>query len=136
MKRLSTSMMLGVSSLGLCLMLGTACGSKDKDKDASGSASPAGSSASKSGDSGKKASSKMDFAKAKAAYDEIYDIKNHDAEDKKLEAFKAKVGAPEKTDGDASIWHAVDAKNGDCFEFSMSPTKGSGYQNTDKAKCQ
>ena len=126
-------MALSVLATVMCLV--PACGSKGASG-GSDSASPAGSSAAaaaKTGDSAKKSSAR-DFDKAKAVYDEVYSVKNFDPEPKKIEAMKAKLGAPDGTKGDASLWYAVE-KGNNCFEFSCSPTGGSGYQMTDKSKC-
>jgi hypothetical protein len=59
--------------------------------------------------------------------------------DKELAAVKAKLGDPQKVQGDTSLWWGWAPKEGavdpPCYELSMSPTEGSSVGGTDWSKC-
>jgi hypothetical protein len=59
--------------------------------------------------------------------------------DKELGVVKGKLGEPQQTDGDTSLWWGWSPKEGavdaTCWELSMSPTEGSSIGGTDWVKC-
>ena len=122
---------VGAGFLWVALLDG--CGSKG-DHGAVDSAA-AGSSGAVAGASSApaKGTAKLEYEKTSVLYKAIFDLKNQDSQDKKIGDMKAKLGAPDKTEGDKAIWYAVD-KNGGCFEFSASPN-GAGFQMTEKSAC-
>jgi hypothetical protein len=55
---------------------------------------------------------------------------------KHTELVTAKLGKPQKVQGDQSFWYGYDAATDDCQQMSTSATKGSGTQSvTSKGNC-
>lgn len=74
-------------------------------------------------------------ADVKAAYEaELNDMKKmNDPMDKKIAAFVARVGKPEKEEGGKKTWHAVDGAN--CTKFTIDSSGVLDEQSVDKADC-
>lgn len=77
----------------------------------------------------------LKYADVEAAYEkEINDFaKMKDPMDKKIEAFVAKIGKPEKEDGGKKIWHAVDGSK--CMKITIESSGAKTDETVDKAEC-
>jgi hypothetical protein len=82
-----------------------------------------------------KAAVTLKYADVEAAYEkEINDLaKMKDPMDKKIEAFVAKIGKPEKEDGDKKIWHAVDGSK--CMKITIESSGVKTDETVDNAEC-
>ena len=92
-----------------------------------GGTAPAGSVAAPSGGGGSKTSL------TKAQIDEAYNLCDADKLDESVKKATAKLGAPQKIDGDTSIWYG--ASNDACYQLRVGKTKGIDSGTTDKANC-
>ncbi|MEO7327778.1 MAG: hypothetical protein ABI193_04330 [Minicystis sp.] len=114
--------MILVLGLGLGLLVGlVAC-----DKDGGGTAA-AGSGAAPSGGSGSKTSL------TKEQIDAAYTLCDPDKVDDSVKKVTAKLGAPQKTEGDMKIWYG--AGKDACYQLRVGKTKGIDSGTTDKANC-
>ena len=109
-----------VLGIGLALLVGVGC-----NNDGGGSA-PAGSGA-PSGGGGKTSLTKEQI-------DDAYKLCDPDKVDKSMSAVTGKLGAPQKTEGDTSIWYGK-SKDNLCYQLKISKTKGIESGTTDKASC-
>ncbi len=93
------------------------------DKDGGGAA-PAGTGAAASG--GKTSLTKEQI-------DEAYNLCDPDKIDDSIKKVTAKLGAPQKTEGELSIWYGASKDN--CYQLRLGKTKGVDSGTTDKANC-
>lgn len=108
--------------VGLGLLVGlVAC-----DKGGSGTA-PAGSGAAPSSGGGSKTSL------TKEQIDQAYNLCDPDKIDDSVKKVTAKLGAPQKTEGDMKIWYGASKDN--CYQLRVGKTKGVDSGTTDKANC-
>jgi hypothetical protein len=70
-----------------------------------------------------------------AQLDDAYKLTDPDKVDKSLTDVKAKLGAPQKTEGDTSIWYGVGKDGKSCSQLKIGKTKGIESGTTDKANC-
>lgn len=70
----------------------------------------------------------------KEQIDDAYKLCDADKVDKSLSAVTGKLGAPQKTEGDTSIWYGK-SKDNLCYQLKISKTKGIESGTTDKASC-
>jgi hypothetical protein len=125
-----TLIMRTILVIGLALLIGVA-GCKDKDG-ASGAPAASGSAAGAGGGGGGGgATTKL----TQAQLDEAYKLADPDKIDKSLKDVTAKLGAPTKVEGDASIWYGVGKDGKTCYQLKISKTKGVDSGTTDKASC-
>lgn len=108
--------------VGLGLLVGlSAC-----DKGGSGSA-PAGSGAAPTSAGSAKTSL------TKEQIDEAYNLCDPDKVEESVKKVTAKIGAPQKTEGDTSIWYGAGKDN--CYQLRVGKLKGIDSGTTDKANC-
>lgn len=71
----------------------------------------------------------------RAAYEaELNDMKKmNDPMDKKIAAFEAKVGKPQKEEGGKKIWHARDGSS--CTKFTLESSGAIEEATVDKSAC-
>ncbi len=69
----------------------------------------------------------------KKQLDEAESLTDPDKVDESLAAVTGKLGKPQKTEGDTSIWYAADS--GNCYRLVISKTKGIESGTTDKESC-
>lgn len=109
-----------IHAVGLGVLLGlVGC-----DQSGGGTA-PAGSGAAASG-SGKTSLTKEQI-------DEAYNLCDPDKIDDSIKKVTAKLGAPQKTEGELSIWYGASKDN--CYQLRLGKTKGVDSGTTDKANC-
>lgn len=106
--------------VGLGLLLGI--GGCDKG---GGGAAPAG--------SGAAAASGGKTSLTKEQIDEAYNLCDPDKVEESVKKVTAKLGAPQKTEGDTSIWYG--AGKDSCYQLRVGKTKGVDSGTTDKANC-
>ena len=112
--------MLGVA-LG-CLLAGSlGCNSGGAGTAPAGSGAPAA--------GGKKTSL------TQVQLDDAYKLTDPDHIDKSLAAVTGKLGAPQKIEGDTSIWYAVGKDGASCYQLKLSKVKGIESGTTDKSSC-
>ncbi|MBK7585079.1 MAG: hypothetical protein IPI67_33435 [Myxococcales bacterium] len=70
-----------------------------------------------------------------AQIDEAANLADPDKLDKSMTAVTGKLGAPQKTEGDTSIWYGVSKDGKGCYQLKISKTKGVESGTTDKANC-
>ena len=107
--------------VGLGLFVGLAGCDKGGD-----GAAPAGSGAAASASGGKTSLTKEQI-------DEAYNLCDPDKIDDSMKKVTAKLGAPQKTEGDSSIWYGASKDN--CYQLRLGKTKGVDSGTTDKANC-
>jgi hypothetical protein len=109
--------------LGVCVVIGCS-----KSESSGGSTGDKGSSASAATGGGKRKLKTTLTAKqlqeAREAIRGNMDFKTH------TQAATAKLGKPQKVEGDKSIWYGYDGAADDCLQLSTSATQGSGTQST------
>jgi hypothetical protein len=71
----------------------------------------------------------------KEQIDEGYKLCDPDKIDKSLSAVTAKLGPPQKTEGDTSIWYGVNKDGKSCYQLKVGKTKGIESGTTDNANC-
>ncbi|MBK9000560.1 MAG: hypothetical protein IPM35_32975 [Myxococcales bacterium] len=124
--RLAVGVVFSVALTGLC-----GC-----NKEASGSA-PAGSAsaASAAARGGGAGAVTLKTKDVQAAYEaELNDMKKmNDPMDKKIAAFEAKVGKPQKEEGGKKIWHATDGST--CTKFTLETSGALEEVTVDKSAC-
>lgn len=69
----------------------------------------------------------------KKQLDEAEALTDPDAFDKSIAAVTEKLGKPQKTEGDSSIWYATDS--GQCYRLVISKSKGIESGTTEGASC-
>ena len=67
--------------------------------------------------------------------EEAYKLCDADKIDKSMSAVTAKLGAPQKTEGDSSIWYGVGKDKSSCVRLVISKKKGIESGTTDKTSC-
>lgn len=110
--------------LGLGLFVGVVACNKSAD-----GAAPAGSGAPTT--AGEKAKTSL----TQAQIDEAANLADPDKLDKSMAAVTGKLGPPQKTEGDTSIWYGVSTDGKGCYQLKLSKTKGVESGTTDKANC-
>jgi hypothetical protein len=90
-------------------------------------AAPAGSSAA--------ASSAQKASLTQAQLEEAYKLTDADNYDKSVAAVTGKLGAPQKTEPDTTIWYGVSADGSSCYQLKLTKTKGNETGTVDKANC-
>jgi hypothetical protein len=70
-----------------------------------------------------------------AQLDDAYKLADPDKIDNSVKAVTAKLGAPQKTEGDTSIWYGVGKDGTSCSQLKIGKTKGIESGSTDKANC-
>lgn len=108
----------------MILVVGLVVGLGACDQGGSGTA-PAGSGAAQSG-GGKTSLTKEQI-------DEAYKLAEPDKIDESLKKVTAKLGPPQKTEGDTSIWYGAGKDN--CYRLRIGKSKGVDSGTTDKAAC-
>jgi hypothetical protein len=124
------------TTIAALLAASTACDSADKG--ASSDSSPDKTAKAKDGESGNKAGKPAVTRKAADLDDafqkEVNDMsKMNEPMDKRIEAFVAKVGKPDKEADGNKIWHAVDGSN--CKRYTIESSGAMTDEIIDKADC-
>ncbi len=119
-----------IAILGLGLFVGLVGCSKD-----GGGSAPAGSGTTASATTGAAGGGTKTTTLTQAQIDEGYKLADPDKIDKSIAAVTAKLGAPQKTEGDASIWYGVSKDGKGCVQLKLSKTKGVDSGTTDKSNC-
>jgi hypothetical protein len=70
-----------------------------------------------------------------AQLDDAYKLADPDKVEASVKAVTAKLGAPQKTEGDTSIWYGVGKDGTSCTQLKIGKTKGIESGSTDKANC-
>lgn len=70
-----------------------------------------------------------------AQIDEAANLTDADKVEQSMTAVTGKLGAPQKTEGDTSIWYGVNKDGKGCYQLKISKTKGIESGTTDKANC-
>lgn len=130
---MKTTMTMRVRLAGgvvLCAAVAGFCGC---NKEASGSAAAGSASAPAKG--GGAPAVTLKSADVRAAYKaELEDMKKmNDPMDKKIAAFVAKVGKPQKEEGGKKIWHASDGST--CTKFTLESSGALEEATVDKSAC-
>lgn len=105
-------------------------------KEAGGTAAAGSASAeAKGGKTAAVAKVTLESKNVRAAYEaELNDMKKmNDPMDKKIAAFEAKVGKPQKEEGGKKIWHAVDGST--CTKFTLESSGALEETTVDKSAC-
>jgi hypothetical protein len=119
--------------VGLGLFIGVIGCSKDKDKDAAAGAAASATGATAA--TGAAAGEAKTTSLTQAQLDDAYKLADPDKVEKSLTDVTAKLGAPQKTEGDTSIWYGVGKDGTSCYQLKISKTKGIDSGTTDKASC-
>jgi hypothetical protein len=116
---------------GWVLVLASALAAGCSKKEGEGSAPGAAAEGKSSG----KAKTTLKIEDVRSAYaSELNDMsKMNDPMDKKVEAFAAKLGKPEKEEGGKKIWHAVDGDK--CTRVEIEASGVLNEESVDKAEC-
>ncbi len=111
------------------LALSAGCSKKES------AASQSGSGAAAEGKASGKAKTTIQAKDVRAAYEsEVNDMKKmNDPMDKKVAAFVAKVGKPEKEEAGKKTWHAIDGDM--CMRMEIESSGVLNEQSVDKAEC-
>ena len=112
-------------ALFIAIVIGLATAACDKGGDGKGG--PAASASSTSASGGGTTSI------TKAQLDEAEKLTDPDKVDASIEKVTAKLGKPQKVEGDKNIWYAAD--KGNCYRLVISKTKGIESGTTDKSSC-
>ncbi len=125
--RFAGGVVLYVALAGLC-----ACSKEAGGSTAAGSASAPAAAAAKGGGA---AAVTLKAETVRAAYEaELNDMKKmNDPMDKKIAAFVAKVGTPQKEEGGKKIWHASDGST--CTKFTLESSGALEEVTVDKSAC-
>jgi hypothetical protein len=91
-----------------------------------GGAAPAGSGAAPGSGGGKTSLTKEQI-------DEAYNLCDADKVEESLKKVTAKLGPPQQTEGDMSIWYGTGKDN--CYQLRVGKSKGIDSGTTDKANC-
>lgn len=134
---MKTAMTMRVRLAG-CVVLGVAlagffgCNKEAGGSPAAGSASAAAPAAAKGGGA---PAVTLKTEDVRAAYKaELEDMKKmNDPMDKKIAAFVAKVGKPQKEEGGKKIWHASDGST--CTKFTLESSGALEEVTVDKSAC-
>lgn len=113
--------------VGLGLFFGVAGCSKEKE-------GGAGAAASATGATGASPSAPT-TSLTQAQIDEAYKLTDPDNVEKSLKDVTGKLGAPQKTEGDTSIWYGAGKDGATCYQLKISKGKGIESGTTDKASC-
>ena len=70
-----------------------------------------------------------------AQLDEGYKLADPDKIDKSIKDVTAKLGAPQKVEGDTSIWYGVSKDGKSCSQLKIGKAKGIESGGTDAANC-
>ena len=106
-------------ALSACVAVG--CSKSESSGGASSSASPAAAGGKRKL---KTTLTAKQLQEAREAIRSSVDFKSH------TQTVAAKLGKPQKVEGDKSIWYGYDAAADDCLQLSTSATQGSGTQST------
>jgi hypothetical protein len=74
-------------------------------------------------------------ALTQAQLDDAYKLADPDKIEKSVKDVTGKLGAPQKTEGDTSIWYGVGKDGKSCYELKIGKSKGIESGSTDKANC-
>src|SRR5688572_12018123 len=67
--------------------------------------------------------------------DEAYKLTDPDNYDKSVTAVTAKLGAPQKTEGQTSIWYGIAKDGATCYQLKLTKASGHEMGGVDKANC-
>ena len=70
-----------------------------------------------------------------AQLEEAYKLADADNYDKSVAAVTGKLGAPQKTEPDTSIWYGVSTDGSMCSQLKLTKARGNETGTVDKANC-